>query len=955
MKSKNLLISSGILVVVAVIFVLSVISGNSERKYNPKKSQIYQEFAGAAKWLASIKNDPLTGELNIIDVLNAQKEIAQLTNSKAIGLQWDELGPNNVGGRTRAILVDKDNSNVLYAGGVAGGLFKTETGGTSWIPLPGLPDVNICCIAQSPITGYLYVGTGEYFANVDGISGTPGFLGSGLYESTDGGNSWAIFNGAKPTSTNNTGLDWSFVNDIVVDPVSGRIYAGTYKGLRYWDTNSSQWVNPVYAPNGTTILTGVCTALAIGSDQTIAAVVGNKVYISSEGSNSGNPHTFVDRTPPEIGTSRRIEIDIAPSNPNYIYAVVANAIGSLKGVYRSIDKGQNWEQIAPGGSPAFNLFGDNSQGTYDNVVTVHPTNPDKIFMGGIVVWEWHYGGNVTQVTIGSEQYDCHVDMHAIVFDKRNPNIFYLGSDGGIAKTTDGGYTFQHINRNYSITQFYALAHNGTTGIMGGTQDNSNPYVSGTGFDTKKGMVLYSGDGGWAAFSLINPDAFFGTSQYAGIWRSPDRGATYQQASNLQFMSTFMIGSYVPGENAGPFITPMLHWESFNNSYSPDYTWYVDTLKHVIGDNIVVKSQNDFYPFNYIITPEDFYYSNVTDTLFPGDTLYVKDIITSHFFVGTANGVWMTKKALHFGITPQWFNIANIANPHTFTISKCGNYLFVGTVGGKLYRISNILAITDSLSATYNSPYSVLEFREIESFAQAVTSIAVDPNNPNRVLATLGNYGRTKYIYYSSNALDYDPTFEAKQGTTAGKKLPAMPVYSCIFEMSNPKMVIIGTEYGMYATQDITKSEALIEWTEENNGMPRVPVFMIRQQVYNYPGVTNYGAIYVATHGRGFYGNFEYLGINNNNKPSVASAGKLNIYPNPATDYINIGFSLNVNSGLTINIYDLKGKLVKTQNIYNKPSGYHTEKLNCSELSKGSYIIQLVHGNEYKSGKFLIVR
>jgi hypothetical protein len=169
------------------------------------------------------------------------------------------------------------------------------------------------------------------------------------------------------------------------------------------------------------------------------------------------------------------------------------------------------------------------------------------------------------------------------------------------------------------------------------------------------------------------------------------------------------------------------------------------------------------------------------------------------------------------------------------------------------------------------------------------------------------------------------------------------------------MVIIGTEYGMYATQDITKSEALIEWTEENNGMPRVPVFMIRQQVYNYPGVTNYGAIYVATHGRGFYGNFEYLGINNNNKPSVASAGKLNIYPNPATDYINIGFSLNVNSGLTINIYDLKGKLVKTQNIYNKPSGYHTEKLNCGELSKGSYIIQLVHGNEYKSGKFLIVR
>jgi len=952
MKSKKLLFGIGFLSLTVLIAVISVVSSQAERRYNPKKSIIYNEIKGAFEWLASVRNNQITGELSLADIMKVRKEISQLSNQKSIGIQWQEVGPNNVGGRTRAILIDKDNSNLLYAGGVSGGLFKSTTGGTSWEAIPGMSEVNICCIAQNPINGYLYVGTGEKFANVDYVEGTPGFVGSGLYESIDGGATWHIFHNAQPTANNSSSLAWAFVNRIAFDPISGRLYAGTNGGLKYWDEAKNKWVNPINI-TGTVPNTGNVNTVVVGSDRSVAVSIGNRFRISPNGDSA----TFVTQAQADasFAGANRIELAFAPSNPNYIYAVVSISSGLfgigdglLKGVYRSEDKGVTWTTIGPGGAPAFNLFGDNNQGTYDNVIAVNPANPNQIFVGGIVLWEWHQGSSFTQITTGSADYDVHADLHAIEFDRKNPNIFYIGSDGGISKTSNLGQTFLTINRNYNVTQFYSVAINGTTGVMSGTQDNSCPYVSGTGIDPKKGQILYDGDGGWAAFSLLDDNAFFGTMQYADIWRSPDRGTTYQAASDGMFMSATMKGSYTPGGDAGPFITPMLIWESYNNPYSPDYTMFVADSNYNVGKKITVKSKNNRIPFEYMLTPSD-------GNLATGDTLMVQDIVSCHFLVGTASGIWYTRGAIQFTKTPQWINIANISNPHTMTLSKDGNYLFVGTTGGALYRISNILAISDSLSGWYNSPYSVIEKTLIKSFnGQAVTSIAVDPNNPDRILVTLGNYGNTNYVYYCSNALDASPTFISKQGTTANKKLPPMPVYSAIFEMNNPNMVIIGTEYGVYATQDITKSEPLIEWTEENNGMARVPVFAIRQQVFNYPGVTNYGAIYVGTHGKGFYKTLDYLGVNDNCNNTNNENINLSVYPNPAVDFVNIAYSLTTSSTVTIKIYDLNGRIVKSIN-QNKSNGNQLERIDCNDLSRGTYIVQLLTGKNSRTAKFVVTK
>jgi hypothetical protein len=318
---------------------------------------------------------------------------------------------------------------------------------------------------------------------------------------------------------------------------------------------------------------------------------------------------------------------------------------------------------------------------------------------------------------------------------------------------------------------------------------------------------------------------------------------------------------------------------------------------------------------------------------------------------------MTFGPLQFQKNPQWFRIANISQPHTMTISKDGNYMFVGTIDGKLYRISNILAITDSVSAWYNNDFSVIETKSINNFGQAVTCVAVDPNNPERILVTLGNYGNTSYIYYSDNALDQAPTFTIKQGSTPGKKLPAMPVYSAIFEMGHPNMVLVGTDYGIFATQDITQSAAQIEWTEENNGMARVPVFQIRQQIFDYPGVKNYGKIYIATHGKGFYGIdlFNYTGIANNESDNLSTSNNILVYPNPVTDIVNIGYALTRKSNVTIKIYDLNGKVVKMTNLANKSNGYHIESINCIDLSRGTYIVQFLEGSNSKYAKFIVTK
>src|SRR5438093_2663430 len=100
---------------------------------------------------------------------------------------WTPLGPGNIGGRTRALVVDPANPNTLYAGGVAGGVWKTTNGGGAWVALTDtlLPNLAVPSLDTDPTSSnILYAGTGEGVSNGDAVRG------AGISKTTDGGVTW---------------------------------------------------------------------------------------------------------------------------------------------------------------------------------------------------------------------------------------------------------------------------------------------------------------------------------------------------------------------------------------------------------------------------------------------------------------------------------------------------------------------------------------------------------------------------------------------------------------------------------------------------------------------------------------------------------------------------------------------------------------------------------------------
>jgi hypothetical protein len=182
----------------------------------------------------------------------------------------------------------------------------------------------------------------------------------------------------------------------------------------------------------------------------------------------------------------------------------------------------------------------------------------------------------------------------------------------------------------------------------------------------------------------------------------------------------------------------------------------------------------------------------------------------------------------------------------------------------------------------------------------------------------------------------------------------MPVYTSVIPVFHSGQVIVGTEYGVYSCTNIAAANPV--WTDENTGLAHVPVYMLRQQQYNYPWVTNYGTIYAATHGRGVFECTKYTSINDPDQPgtSTLTTTPLNIsmYPNPVTLNATLSFSLPVSGDAKIKVYDVNGKLVKNVDISYLSKGLHTYNLDCSLVKTGTYIIQIVSGTETATTKFI---
>jgi hypothetical protein len=197
-----------------------------------------------------------------------------------------------------------------------------------------------------------------------------------------------------------------------------------------------------------------------------------------------------------------------------------------------------------------------------------------------------------------------------------------------------------------------------------------------------------------------------------------------------------------------------------------------------------------------------------------------------------------------------------------------------------------------------------------------------------------------------------PIFSSKQGSGTNA-LPRMPVYASVIPMYNSNTVILGTEYGVFTTQNINYSYPT--WAEDNEYMARVPVYMMGQQINNFPGITNYGAVYIGTHGRGIFECLDYVGIKEPDNPVAIAKSELKIYPNPVTDNMNIEYNLNKSSNIMINIYDITGRIIKSIDLSNQPSGNHKFIIDCNSFYSGTYFVQLIAEKEKVSAKFIVFK
>jgi photosystem II stability/assembly factor-like uncharacterized protein len=471
--------------------------------------------------------------------------------------EWVQLGPGNIGGRTRCLLINPRTPEVMYAAGVAGGVWKTTNAGDSWQPLDDLlPNLAVSSmVMDSADPNVIYAGTGEGFSNSDARRG------AGIVKTTDGGATWTYLQ-----STSNS--DFFFVNDLVISRSTQRIYAGTSTGVWVSSDGGTSWTSSFANPGSAKS----CLDLAIRTDKTtdyLLASFGNiqqaSVFRNTDAAGAGVWTSVLSE--PSMG---RTSLAIAPSNQDVVYALaVSIASGDyflgMLGVFKSTDGGATWTakvkntDINKANTILLSSSGlacgstSNHQGWYDNVIAVDPLDPDRLWTGGVNVFRSDDGGSSWGIAPG-----LHTDEHCIVFHpnyngRQNTTMFVTG-DGGIYRTDNAravvsstpctgagnAVSWTPLNHNYGVTQFYhGMPYPDGKSYFGGTQDNGT--LIGTDDGGANGwQPLMGGDGGYVAIDPNNTTILYTEFQNLNIRKSIDGGRSFFPAVSGILNRNFMF-------------------------------------------------------------------------------------------------------------------------------------------------------------------------------------------------------------------------------------------------------------------------------------------------------------------------------------------------------------------------------------------------------------------------------
>jgi photosystem II stability/assembly factor-like uncharacterized protein len=467
-KKEKAGIGFALLMGIVLLLPQLVIKGGHSKPARPKGEPMHPG------WLSQWREmRGLTGGIDDVEKMRLARQSAmEVRSMKSGGILGDltELGPGNVGGRTRAFCIDVRDSSRYLAAGISGGIWESNSSGFSWNPVQDdAANLSVTGLAQDPFNPNHWVYcSGEPAGNSAGIPG------AGIFESWDDAQTFQLISGSGVSP-------FLYAWRILFSPVdSGTFYVATATGGLWRTQNQGQQFEQVFGNSNVTDLH------ALPSGTVVIGVHGQGVYRSFTGA-SGSFVLSSAGLPPNF---RRIEMAVAPSDSSTWYAILENSNGDdVVGVYRTTDAGGSWTLRGnPSGFGIRFYFP-----WYCLALEVDPLNAARILVGSVTSGFSTDGG-----TTWDELPDSHADYHGFTFLPGQNNVFVAYNDGGLYR-----YTFQQVNtafvqslnEGYRITQFYAGTYwpTGQT-YIGGTQDNGTHQGQQVIGGTKK---LFGGDGGFA--------------------------------------------------------------------------------------------------------------------------------------------------------------------------------------------------------------------------------------------------------------------------------------------------------------------------------------------------------------------------------------------------------------------------------------------------------------------------
>lgn len=482
--------------------------------------------------------------LNNYSAAVRDRKIIRPATSISIATQWAERGPQQVGGRTRALMFDPNDisKKKVWAGGVSGGLWYNmdiTNSSSNWQKVDDFWDnLSISAIATDPTNPQVwYVGTGEFGYDLRG---------AGVWKTIDGGNIWTQLPGS---------ADFKVVKDIAVRNESGvgivylavqPTFEQSYNaGLYRSADGGTSWQQVLPGATNNTSQANLPTDIAIGADNTLYVGTAkhwfeddavSTIYKSATGLLSS--WQSVDMFDQEQTTGRLV-LACAPSDANVLY-LLTEVSGTVGGVYKSGDAGVSWNSVNEPADADLGIPADDfsrGQAWYDLILAVDPLNEDIVYAGAVDWFRTTNGGNSwSQISkwwsgISITGPVVHADQHSFAFRPGMVNEAIIGNDGGVyyASSLSGAVSSPTAinvrNKNYNVTQFYTAAIHPVNAdyMLGGTQDN------GTQKFTQAGLGLtneaFGGDGAMCFIDQQNPNLQIVSYVYNNVYLSTNGGAS----------------------------------------------------------------------------------------------------------------------------------------------------------------------------------------------------------------------------------------------------------------------------------------------------------------------------------------------------------------------------------------------------------------------------------------------